>query len=79
MNEKIVFGQYVNSDSWIHRLDPRTKIITLFLMMVGIFFINNIYGLLIFLGFNFVVVLSSKISLMKFLKSFKMIAMLFHL
>jgi energy-coupling factor transport system permease protein len=54
MNDKVVFGQYVNVNSWIHRLDPRTKIITLFLMMVGIFFISNIYALLAFLVFNFI-------------------------
>lgn len=76
MNDKIVFGQYVNVDSWIHRLDPRTKIITLFSMMIGIFLINNILALLICLGLNFVIVISSKIALNKFLNSFKMVAML---
>ena len=76
MNDKVVFGQYVNVNSWIHRLDPRTKIITLFLMMVGIFFISNIYAVLAFLVFNFIIVLTSKIPLKKFLNSFKMIAML---
>lgn len=76
MNDRIVFGQYVNVNSWIHRLDPRTKIITLFLMMVGIFFISNISALLVFLLFNLIIVLTSKIPLKKFLNSFKMIAML---
>ena len=45
MNSKIVFGQYVNGNSWIHKLDPRTKLITLFLMMIGVFLINNLYVL----------------------------------
>ena len=76
MNERIVFGQYINKDSWIHRLDPRCKIITLFLMMIGIFLIKNIYALLICLGFILLVVLTTKIPLHKFLRSFKMIAML---
>lgn len=76
MNDKIVFGQYVNVDSWIHRLDPRTKIITLFSLMIGIFFINSIIPLLVFLGFNLIIVLTSKISLNKFLNSFKMVSML---
>ena len=75
-SEKIVFGQYVNVDSWIHRLDPRCKILTLFLMMIGIFIIENIYALLISLAFIFLIVLTSKISVFKFLRSFKMIAML---
>ena len=76
MNDKVVFGQYVNIDSWIHRLDPRCKIAVLFLMMVGIFLINNIYALLGCFLLITVVVLSSKIPLSKFLNSFKMIAML---
>ncbi len=76
MNDKIVFGQYVNVDSWIHKLDPRTKIVTLFSMMIGIFLINNIIALLIFLSLNFLIVISSKIPLNKFLNSFKMVAML---
>ncbi len=33
----ISFGQYVPVNSFIHRLDPRGKIIALFLLMVGVF------------------------------------------
>lgn len=76
MNSKMTFGQYVNVDSWIHKLDPRTKILVLFTMMIGIFLINNLYVLLGCFGFILLIVLSSKIPLNKFLNSFKMIAML---
>ena len=76
MNDKMIFGQYVNVDSWIHRLDPRCKIIVLFLMMIGIFLINNLYALLGCLLLISLIVFSSKIPLKKFLDSFKMIAML---
>ena len=76
MNDKVIFGQYVNVDSWIHRLDPRCKIVVLFLMMICIFLINNLYALLGCLVLLIIVVLSSKIPLKKFLDSFKMIAML---
>lgn len=76
MNNKITFGQYVNMDSWIHRLDPRTKILLLFVLMIGIFLINNLYVLLGFLAFVCIIVLSSRIPLNKFLQSFKMVAML---
>jgi len=73
MNSKVVFGQYINVDSWIHRLDPRTKLITLFLMMIGVFLIENILALTICLAFFFIIVLTSKIPLKKFIQSFKMI------
>jgi len=76
MNDKIIFGQYVNVDSWIHRLDPRCKITVLFLMMVGIFLINNLYVLLGTFIFITVIAMTSKIPFKKFLDSFKMIAML---
>ena len=76
MNDRVVFGQYINKDSWIHRLDPRCKIVTLFMMMIGIFLIKNLYALLACLGFILIVVLTSKIPITKFLKSLRMIAML---
>lgn len=76
MNKKIVFGQYVNKNSWIHHLDPRTKISVLFLMMIGIFFISNLYVLLGLFAFILLLVLTSKIPLKMFLKSFRMIAMI---
>ena len=76
MNDKMVFGQYVNVDSWIHRLDPRTKIITLFSLMICLFLINNIYILLGLFAFELIIVISSKVPLNKFLNSFKMVSML---
>ena len=76
MNSKIVFGQYINGNSWLHKLDPRCKILTLFLLMIGIFLIKNIYVLLGCFAFIVLVVLTSGISLSKFIRSFRMIAML---
>ena len=33
MLDKMLLGRYINMDSWVHRLDPRTKLLasTLFL------------------------------------------------
>lgn len=76
MNTKIVFGQYYNSNSWIHRLDPRTKLLSLIIMMVSIFLVNNIYVLLITLASTILLVMTSKIPLSKFLSSIKMMVML---
>jgi energy-coupling factor transport system permease protein len=46
MNDKMIFGQYYHADSWIHRLDPRTKIITLFGLMITTFIFSSLWGLL---------------------------------
>lgn len=75
-SNKVVFGQYIDGNSWIHKLDPRTKLITLFLMMIGVFLIENIYVLTGCLVFFMVIVITSRIPLLKFLQSFKMIIML---
>jgi len=76
MNNKIVFGQYYHADSWIHRLDPRVKIILIFLLMTAIFLIDDflILGVAIFLGF--VVIASSKVPIKRFLRSLRQIFVL---
>lgn len=76
MNSKMVFGQYYNSNSWIHRMDPRVKIIGLILLMVSVFLINNIFYLLGFFGFIVLLVLSTRIPFIKFLQSLKMLTFL---
>lgn len=76
MNSKIVFGQYYNSNSWVHRLDPRVKILSLILLMVVIFLIDNIFFLLGFFVLTILVILSTRIPFTKFLKSLKMITFL---
>ena len=39
MNDQMVFGQYIHKNSLVHKLDARTKIIVLILMMVSVFLI----------------------------------------
>ncbi len=54
MFRDITLGQYYPADSYIHRLDPRTKITVTFLYMISIFLIRDIWGYLaafIFLAF----------------------------
>ncbi|WP_053217592.1 energy-coupling factor transporter transmembrane component T family protein [Virgibacillus senegalensis] len=48
MNNAFIIGQYVPGDSIVHRLDPRTKMIVIFLFVIVVFFANSIwsYGLL---------------------------------
>ena len=76
MNSKMVFGQYYQANSWMHRLDPRIKIVGLILLMISIFLINNIYYLLGFFGFTVLIVLTTKIPFIKFLQSLKMLTFL---
>ena len=57
-NFNITIGQYVKGNSFLHKLDPRLKIVSTIILMVSIFLIpanniNNIYVLLGFLGLFF--------------------------
>ncbi|CAM3851158.1 energy-coupling factor transporter transmembrane component T family protein [Cytobacillus oceanisediminis] len=48
MMEKMIFGRYVPADSVIHRMDPRSKLILIFLFVCIVFLANNLltYGFL---------------------------------
>lgn len=39
----MTIGQFYNVDSMIHRLDPRVKIVAVFMYVISLFFINNVY------------------------------------
>ncbi|MBQ7057895.1 MAG: energy-coupling factor transporter transmembrane protein EcfT [Firmicutes bacterium] len=47
MLRDITIGQYYSADSFIHRLDPRTKIIGTFFFIIILFVIKGLYGLMI--------------------------------
>ncbi len=65
---QIVIGQYIPANSWLHRLDPRTKLISLMLMIVTTFVIKELYTMAALLVFTFILVQSSKIPLTRFLR-----------
>ena len=72
----IVFGQYIYKDSAVHKMDPRSKLAILFVLMIGVFLIpmNNFILLLISSLIPIIAIIFSKISLFKYLKSLKQIA-----
>ena len=70
----IVFGRYVNANTFIHKLDPRTKLFLLILFSVGIFlrFTNNVTSLIIaciYLVCVFILMLCTKIRILDLFKS----------
>lgn len=73
----LAFGQYYNSNSILHRLDPRTKLISLLLMMVAIFVIDQDKNGFIYLGILLalvvVLILLSQVPIRMYLKSLKSI------
>lgn len=47
MIRDITIGQYYQTDSFIHRLDPRVKLAGTLLYIITLFFINNVWGYLL--------------------------------
>ena len=44
MMKNITIGQYIPGESIVHRLDPRTKILTTFLFIALLFFVDRFIG-----------------------------------
>lgn len=63
MMEKMIFGRFIPGDSLVHRLDPRAKILFVFLFIAIVFVANNALTYLLLLVFTLFVVFLSKIRL----------------
>ncbi len=71
MLKNITIGQYYPSDSFIHRLDPRTKIILTILFVAAVFFIKGLYGFLVLGILSFLLIKLTKVPMKLFLKGLK--------
>ena len=73
MLKDITIGQYLPGNSFLHRLDPRTKILAVLFYMVSLFLVNNFWGLGAMLLLSIVDVLISHIPLKFFFRGIKAI------
>ena len=70
MND-LVFGKYIPIDSIIHRIDPRAKLIALFIMIAAVFVPKSWYVFLMLAVVLFICLLLAKIGIKMIVKSFK--------
>ncbi|MBQ7090851.1 MAG: energy-coupling factor transporter transmembrane protein EcfT, partial [Clostridia bacterium] len=63
MLKDITLGQFFPGQSFMHKLDPRMKLILTVLYVVNLFLVSRFLGFLIVGGLMLLVVISSKISL----------------
>lgn len=61
MLKNITIGQYLPGESFIHRLDPRTKILVSMFFIACLFIINKFIGYTVIIGFLLSVILVAKI------------------
>jgi len=61
--DRIVIGQYFETDSVMHRMDPRVKMVLGFLYIVAVFVAPSWWGLAVMTAFTFIVVGISRVPL----------------
>lgn len=67
----ITIGQYVPGNSWIYKLDPRTKILLTIISIIMIFIIPNLEFMILALGLFLVIFLSTRVSLVRVIRGLK--------
>lgn len=67
----IVIGQYIPGNSWIYKMDPRIKIVSLIILMVATFLLNSFYLMLVMFMLMLVMFLSTRVPFMKMIRGLK--------
>lgn len=71
MMEKMIFGRYVPTNSIIHRLDPRAKLLIVFIYICIVFLANNVLSYVALALFTILLIVLSKIPLLFFINGLK--------
>ncbi len=73
MISDITIGQFMPGRSFIHRMDPRMKIITMAALIIFVFLARNMLSMGLMLGFTFISMLITRISPKMYFKGLKAI------
>lgn len=73
MIKDITFGQFYDTGSFLHKMDPRAKILLLIVNIVFLFLAANFYSLLLLASFIVFVLIVSKVPFKMYLKNLKVI------
>ena len=76
MLKDITIGQYIPGDSFVHKLDPRVKILISFAFIVDLFIVNSFKGYIFIVLYTFLSIYISKIHLRYIYKGLKPIFVL---
>ena len=69
--DKLILGRYIPGNSLIHRLDPRSKLIAMFLFILIVFWANNLVTNVILVIFTLLSILLSQVKLSFFLRGLR--------
>jgi energy-coupling factor transport system permease protein len=76
MIKDITIGQYVPGESFIHKLDPRVKILLSMIFIIDLFIINNFEGYIFVFAFTALTIIVSKVNFKYIYKGLKPILIL---
>ena len=76
MFDSITLGQYYQTDSVLHRLDPRVKLVGTFAYLISLFVVNSIAGYALAAGFLFVMIKLSNVPFRYIVRGMKTIIFL---
>ncbi len=76
MIKDITIGQYIPGDSFIHKLDPRVKIIISLIYIIDLFLVNNFKGYIFIIAFTLLSIVISKVQFRYIYKGLKPILIL---
>lgn len=76
MIRDITLGQYYHTDSLLHRLDPRTKLVATFTYIIALFLVHNIWGYIICGAFLVCSIILSRVPFKFMVKGMKAIVIL---
>ena len=71
MLSDLTFGQYYQAESFVHRLDPRVKILMLIAFVSMVFVANSFYGLLALAVFLIFAIILSKVPFLSMIRSLR--------
>ena len=78
MIRDITLGQFYPGNSWVHKLDPRVKIIATLLFLIELFIVNDFLGFAIAAVVLGVIIAVSKVPLSFIVRGLKPILILCH-
>lgn len=73
MMENMIFGRYIPLDSTLHRMDPRAKLLLVFLYIAVVFIPNNVITYTILIIYTLLMIFASKVRLGFLLDGLKII------
>jgi len=71
MRSRLILGRYVDTNSWVHRLDPRSKVTGMIVYVCIIFMISSLIEIIVVGLFSIFIMLNTKIPFKLFIKAVK--------